>query len=70
MKFVITQGNVKRELCGSFSLCASRYDLERLKSQIEIALLADEKFTYGGIEIHEPLPRGVVNEPPQPWGKQ
>lgn len=65
MQFIIDSQGVKRFIIGSFTMCASRHDLERLKEQITNALHNDN-FVHGWIEIHEPL-IGTPNTAPKKW---
>lgn len=65
MRFIIEHSNTKREIKGSFRICASKEDLLFLSEQ-----LAKEAkdFSYGWIEIHEPLPQMTeANTKPRHW---
>jgi hypothetical protein len=70
VKFIIVQGNRKRELFGPFSIIASRYDMENLRDQIN-GWLADEGngcgISYGYLFVQERILEMGPQGPPEPW---
>lgn len=67
MKLVIEQKGVKRSLVGDFCLCASREDLESLKTQIENRLKSSD-FVMAWMDIRDPLPT-VPNTTTKEWSE-
>jgi hypothetical protein len=66
MKLLIQQGDTKRQLEGSFNLCASRADLELLRQQIDTALSCPD-FHYGWMPIYSDVPVALPNSQPLQW---
>lgn len=52
MKFIISHSNTKREIDGTFSICASRDDIMKLVEQLRSHLL-DSSWSYGWHTIHD-----------------
>lgn len=65
MRFIISQGGVKREIEGTFEMCASHEDFAALAERLQRALRDD--FNYGWIDIYEPPSGGAENAEPLPW---
>ena len=66
MKFVIAAPGAKRQIDGSFEICASREDLKHLVQVLQDRL-ADEAWVYGWIRVPEPGYVGPPNTPATPW---
>lgn len=65
MKFVIDTGTTKRELSGSFAICASVEDLRHLQSAINAGIqkAIDEGVCYGWlVQVHPPI-RNIGGSP-------
>lgn len=54
MKIVIESGATKREINGSFSICASRGDLQEIAKQLAVKL-NEPDWSYGWMTVFEPL---------------
>lgn len=66
MKIAISAPGAKREIEGSFALCATRADFKHVVEQLQ-ARLADETWSYGWISIPEPGHRALADTPASPW---
>ncbi len=67
MNVVISQGNKKRILEGSFSICINKRDLRAIIDQLKRS--DTEGFHYGWITIY-PHVEVVVDTPPEPWSEK
>lgn len=68
MKLIIEFNGVKREIDGDFAVCGSGRDLQLLMCALRerVGNGNEPQFSYGWIEVREPLPR-VANLKPIPW---
>jgi hypothetical protein len=66
MKIIIEHSQTKREIKGSFNICASVSDLREIAEQINMRLKISSNMTYGWISIVEPAD-SIVNTEPKGW---
>lgn len=67
MKIIISAGNRKREISGSFSVCGALADLTLLRDELSRALQRDQPFSYGWVDVIPDRPKVLVNTPAEPW---
>lgn len=65
MRLIINQGEIKREIHGSFMLCGSKADLLSIAEQIKNT--AEEHFSYGWVNIYSDIPKSIPDNPPRQW---
>ena len=68
MKIIISAGNKKREIIGSFSVCGSLADLTLLRDELSSVIDRDRPFTFGWVDVIPNRPRVLANTPAEPWG--
>ena len=66
MKIIIAHGGVKREINGSFELCISQTDLQKLFNQLKPYTYNNE-FSYGWLFIDERINQVKPNTYPISW---
>lgn len=65
MKLIIAHSKTKRVIKGDFKICATKGDLIYL-AEVILRNINRQDFSYGWIDIHEPIP-SIVNSPPEAW---
>lgn len=66
LKLIISNSSTKRIIKGGFKICGTKGDLLHM-ADIIIQKLKDEDFSFGWIDIWEPLPIVGENSKPEPW---